>query len=225
MRVLLVEDDAVLGDAVSKSLSNESYAVDWFKSGQDGYLATLNQVYDVILLDLGLPFLNGFEYIKRARANAINVPIIVLTVNDSLEDIVKALDLGADDYLIKPFRLPEVVARIRAQIRRSHNISTSKIKFGALELDIKARIVNADGKRLNLSPREFAVLEKLIINSGNVVSKETLIESLCNWDQDLGDNAIEVYIHRVRKKVEKYSISIVNVRGLGYMLDKSNEAS
>lgn len=222
MKVLLIEDDAVLGNAMSSSLTSANYAVDWSRSGKEGYLASLNQVYDVILLDLGLPHLNGFEIIRHTRSNQINVPIIVLTANDSLEDIVKALDLGADDYLIKPFNLQELQARIRAQLRRSHTITTSIINYGNLTIDIKERIILANGERLNISPREFSVIETLILKSGKVVSKELLMESLCNWDKDIGENAIEVYIHRIRKKLSKYQVSIVNVRGLGYMLDKEN---
>ncbi len=222
MKVLLIEDDAVLGNAMSSSLTSANYAVDWSRSGKEGYLASLNQVYDVILLDLGLPHLNGFEIIRHTRSNQINVPIIVLTANDSLEDIVKALDLGADDYLIKPFNLQELQARIRAQLRRSHTITTSIINYGNLAIDIKERIILANGERLNISPREFSVIETLILKSGKVVSKELLMESLCNWDKDIGENAIEVYIHRIRKKLSKYQVSIVNVRGLGYMLDKEN---
>lgn len=220
MRILLVEDDVVLGDALVQSLVKAAYAVDWFRNGKDGILAAKMQIYDLILLDLGLPFINGFEFIRQLRSTKHPVPVIVLTANDNPEDIVSAFDTGADDYLIKPFRLPELAARIRAQIRRVNTQLSSKISHGRLELDTKERLVFADGEKLNLSPREFSLLEILVLKSGKIVTKEALIESLCNWDQDIGANAIEVYVHRLRKKLGDYQITISNVRGLGYMLER-----
>lgn len=222
MRILLVEDDVVLGDAVVQSLVQANYAVDWFRNGKDGLLAAQMQLYDLVLLDLGLPLLNGFEFIHRLRNGKHNVPIIVLTANDNPDDIVKAFDMGADDYLMKPFRLPELTARIRAQIRRVNTHATSKITYGKLELDSKERMVFANGEKLNLSPREFSLLETLVLKAGKVVTKESLIESLCNWDEDIGANAIEVYVHRLRKKLKEYEVSISNVRGLGYMMEKKS---
>lgn len=219
MRILVVEDDIVLGDAIVALLMRSNYAVDWFRNGKDGFLSAQNQVYDLILLDLGLPHLNGFEFIRRLRSTNITIPVIILTANQASEDVVEALDLGADDYLIKPFRLPELEARIRAQLRRSHAKISSIINFGLLELDTKARLVTANNTKLNLSPREFALLETLVMKSGKVVTKELLIESLCNWNEDIGENAIEVYVHRLRKKISPYHIHIVNVRGLGYVME------
>jgi two-component system OmpR family response regulator len=220
MRILLVEDDGTLGSAVSRSLEKSGYAVDWAKDGQDADLALHGQVYEAIVLDLGLPRIDGFEVLRRLRARKNNVPVIILTARDALEDRVKGLDLGADDYLTKPFKLPELEARLRAQIRRSHTVTTSVVQFGPLSLDTKDRLVTANGEALALSPRELSVLETLLLRNGRVVSKESLVENLCNWNEDVGNNAIEVYVHRLRKKLEPYSINIRTVRGLGYLLDK-----
>ena len=225
MRILLVEDDVVLGDALVQSLVNATYAVDWFRNGKEGMLAAQMQIYDLVLLDLGLPFLNGFEFIQRLRNGKQPVPVIVLTANDNPEDIVRAFDTGADDYLIKPFRLPELTARIRAQIRRVHTHFSSKIAIGELELDTKERMAFIKGEKLSLSPREFSLLETLSIKFGKVVTKDALIESLCNWDQDIGTNAIEVYVHRLRKKLEPSGVKIVTVRGLGYCLEREQSVA
>lgn len=223
MRILLVEDDVVLGDAVSRSLTKAGYAVDWSKDGHEADIALHDQIYDAVILDLGLPKIDGFKLLKRLRARHIMVPVIILTARESIDDVVNALDLGADDYLNKPFKLPELEARLRAQIRRSHAVGSSFIQLGVLTLNIKERIVTVEGKPLGVSPRELSVLETLLLRSGRVVSKESLIENLCNWDEDVGSNAIEVYVHRLRKKLEPYFITILTVRGLGYMLDKRND--
>jgi DNA-binding response OmpR family regulator len=223
MRVLLVEDDPVLGDAILLSLTKSDYAVDWIKDGHQADLALHEQIYDAVILDIELPHINGFELLKRLRARHVHSPVIVLTAREGLDDIVKALDLGADDYLSKPFKLPELEARLRAHIRRAHEITSSLIEFGALLLNTKERIVTVKDIPLSLSPREFNLLESLLHRSGKVVSKEHLIETLCAWDKNLGSNAIEVYVHRLRKKLEAYNITIMTVRGLGYMLDNKIE--
>jgi len=222
VRILLVEDDVVLGDALVQSLVNATYAVDWFRNGKEGVLAVQSQSYDLVLLDLGLPFLNGFEFIKRLRNGKQAVPVIVLTANDNSEDIVRAFDLGADDYLIKPFKLPELTARIRAQIRRVSAHFSSKITIGELALDTKERLAFVKGEKLSLSPREFSLLETLSNKFGKLVTKDALIESLCNWDHDIGPNAIEVYVHRLRKKLGDCDVTISNVRGLGYMMEQQS---
>jgi two-component system OmpR family response regulator len=209
-----------LGDAILRSLTKSDYAVDWSKDGRQADLALHEQVYDAVVLDIELPHINGFELLKRLRARHVHSPVIVLTAREGLDDIVKALDLGADDYLSKPFKLPELEARLRAHIRRAHEITSSLIEFGPLVLNTKERLVTIKDEPLSLSPREFNVLETLLLRSGRVVSKEHLIESLCSWDEDVGSNAIEVYVHRLRKKLDFYNIAIITVRGLGYMLDK-----
>ena len=154
------------------------------------------------------------------RARKITTPVIILTALDELEDRVKGLDLGADDYLAKPFSLPELEARLRAQIRRSNTVTNSFIEIGALRMDMKDRLITVNEEAMSLSPRELSVLELLMVRAGRVVSKESLMESLCNWNEDVGNNAIEVYVHRLRKKLEPSGINIRPVRGLGYMLSK-----
>jgi len=224
MRILLVEDDAMLGNAISRSLVKSGYAVDWAKDGHDADLALHGQIYEAVVLDLGLPRIDGFEVLRRLRDRKINAPVIILTARDDLEDRVKGLDLGADDYLTKPFKLPELEARLRAHIRRSHTVISSAIQCGPLSLDTKDRLVTANGLALALSPRELSVLETLMLRAGRVVSKDSLMENLCSWDEDVGTNAIEVYVHRLRKKMEPYGINIRTVRGLGYLLDKQQLA-
>ncbi len=226
MRVLLVEDDEILGNAINRSLIKAGYAVDWARDGHEADLALHAQIYEAVVLDIGLPQMDGFEVLQRLRARKINAPVIMLTARDSLDDRVKGLDLGADDYLIKPFKLPELEARLRAQIRRNHIVSSTKMQFGRLTLDSAERTVTADGSLLALSQRELGVLEVLLLRSGRIVSKESLVENLYNWDDEaVGNNAIEVYVHRLRKKLEPYGVNVRTVRGLGYMLDKLSEHS
>lgn len=221
MRILLVEDDEVLGNAINRSLIKSGYAVDWARDGRDADLALHGQIYQAVVLDIGLPYLNGFEVLQNLRDRKISAPVIMLTARDSLDDRVKGLDLGADDYLIKPFKLPELEARLRAQIRRNNIIGSAQIKFGRITLDSTQRMVLADGEPIALSQRELGVLEVLLMRSGRVVSKESLVENLYNWDDEaVGNNAIEVYVHRLRKKLEPYEVNVRTVRGLGYMLDK-----
>ncbi|HSH72201.1 MAG TPA: response regulator transcription factor [Methylophilaceae bacterium] len=223
MRILLVEDDATLGDAVNRSLIKSGYAVDWARDGVEADLAMHNQVYEAVVLDLGLPRIDGFEVLRRLRARKITTPVIILTARDSVDDKVKGLDLGADDYLSKPFKLPELEARLRAHIRRSHTVTTSSIKYGPLSFDTTDRLVTANGEALDFSPRELSVLETLLLRVGRVVSKDSMVENLCNWNEDVGNNAIEVYVHRLRKKLEPYGINIRTVRGLGYLLNKEQD--
>jgi len=220
MRILLVEDDPTLGNALSRSLRQSGYAVDWAEHGQSADLALHDQVYEAVVLDIGLPKIDGFEVLRRLRGRKLATPVIILTARDALEDRIKGLDLGADDYLIKPFKLPELEARLRALIRRSHAVASSAIQYGSLTLNTTERLVTVGDEPLALSARELNVLETLLLRAGRVVSKDGLMEALCNWDEDVGSNAIEVYVHRLRKKLEPHGINIRTVRGLGYMLDK-----
>ncbi len=220
MRLLLAEDDSVLGDALSKSLRQSGYAVDWARTGQEADLALTDQVYSLAILDLGLPKMDGFEVLRRLRQRRSKLPVIILTAREALEDRVKGLDLGADDYLAKPFDLPELEARLRALIRRGSEVATPEITVGSMSFNPVDRIVRIDGTPMELSSRELGVLELLMLRAGQAVSKEALVEHLCSWDDEMGDNAIEVYVHRLRKKLEAAGIQIRTVRGLGYMLDK-----
>jgi two-component system OmpR family response regulator len=221
MRILIVEDDPLLADGLTRSLTRADYAVDLAADGgaADAVLAT--QTFDLVILDLGLPKLDGFEVLKRLRRRASATPVLVLTARDTLDDRVKGLDLGADDYLTKPFELPELEARVRALIRRGQSGGGSLLTHGPLTLDTAGRRASLAGAALDLSARELGVLEVLMLRSGRVVSKDQLAEQLYNADADVGVNAIEVYMHRLRKKLEPAGIHIRTIRGLGYLLDKA----
>lgn len=221
MKILLVEDDAALGHAMSTSLNRAGYHVHWTHDGYEADVALHDNVYEAVILDLGLPKIDGFEVLKRMRGRKVMAPVIILTARDDLDDRVKGLDLGADDYLTKPFKLPELEARLRAQIRRNNSILASTIEYGPLVLNISDKMLTVNGEQMMLSPREFGVLEMLLSRVGRVVSKESIVEALCKWDEGVGNNAIEVYIHRIRKKLEPTGINVLTIRGLGYLLQKA----
>lgn len=220
MRILLVEDDEVLGDATSIYLRNNGYAVDWAKDGKQADLALHEDIYEAVILDLGLPNMDGLVVLKRLRARKHSASVIVLTARDSLEDLITGLDIGADDYLIKPIKLLELAARLRAQMRRHHAILATTIDYPPLILHTKDRLVTYQNQPFALSPRELSLLETLLLRVGKLVSKESLLENISDWDDSLGINAIEVYMHRLRKKLLAIGVEIRTVRGLGYMLDK-----
>jgi two-component system, OmpR family, response regulator len=222
MRILLVEDDAILGNATSTYLRNNGYAVDWVQDGKQADLALHDDIYEVVILDLGLPQMDGLIVLKRLRARKQDTSVIILTARDALEDRIAGLDLGADDYLIKPIKLPELAARLRVQIRRKHAVNATTIEYSPLTLHIKEHLVTYLGEPFALSPREFSLLEALLVRVGKVVSKENLLGNMSDWDDNLGNNAIEVYMHRLRKKLLQVGIEVRTVRGLGYMLDKSD---
>jgi len=221
VKILLVEDDAALGHAMSTSLNRGGYHVHWAHDGYEADVALHDHVYKAVILDLGLPKIDGFEVLKRMRGRKVMAPVIILTARDDLDDRVKGLDLGADDYLTKPFKLPELEARLRAQIRRNNATLASTIEYGPLVLNITDKMLTVNGEQMLLSPREFSVLEMLLSRVGRVVSKEAIVEALCKWDEGVGNNAIEVYIHRIRKKLEPIGINVLTIRGLGYLLQKA----
>jgi two-component system, OmpR family, response regulator len=220
MRILIVEDDPVLADGLTRSLRHSGYAVDCAPTGADADHVISAQSYDVVILDIGLPGLDGFEVLKRLRRRGSAVPVLILTARDAMSDRVKGLDLGADDYMSKPFDLPELEARVRALIRRGQSGGTSLLSHGALVLDTAGRRATLAGESLNLSARELGVLEVLMLRAGRVVNKEQLAEQLYGWDEEVGPNAIEVYVHRLRRKLEPAGVSIRTIRGLGYLLEK-----
>lgn len=220
MRILIAEDDPVLADGLTRTLRQADYAVDCVGAGDQAERALLAQNYDLLILDLGLPKLDGFEVLRRLRHRGSKVPVLVLTARDALDDRVKGLDLGADDYLTKPFDLPELEARVRALIRRGYSGGGSILVHGALRLDTAGRRATLNGVPLDLSARELGVLEVLMHRSGRVVNKEQLAEQLYGWDEEVGTNAIEVYVHRLRRKLEPAGVVIRTIRGLGYLLDK-----
>ncbi len=224
MRILIVEDDPVLADGLTRSLRESDYAVDCVNDGGAADHVLAAQTYDLVILDLGLPRLDGFEVLRRLRRRGSRVPVLVLTARDSLDERVKGLDLGADDYLTKPFDLPELEARLRALIRRGQSGGGSVLSHGALALDTAGRRATLGGEPLDLSAREFGVLEVLMLRSGRVVNKEQLADQLYGWDEEVGANAIEVYVHRLRRKLEPAGVTIRTIRGLGYLLEKPGHA-
>ncbi|MEO1766881.1 response regulator [Thiobacter aerophilum] len=224
MRILVAEDDSVLADALQTSLRQAGHAVDWVGMGSDADTALLHAVYDLIILDVGLPRMDGFEVLRRLRSRGCQAPVLILTARDAVEDRVKGLDLGADDYLTKPFALQELEARVRALLRRGQGGSSAVLACGSLRYDTTSRRVTVDGTAIEVSPRELAVLESLLLNAGKLVSKEQLVEQLCDWGEQVSTNAIEVYIHRLRRKLESASVEIKTIRGLGYVLEKPRDA-
>ncbi len=220
MRILIVEDDPVLADGLTRSLRSGEYAVDCVTDGVAADHALSTQTYDLAIIDLGLPRVDGFEVIKRLRRRSATPPVLVLTARDVLQDRVRGLDLGADDYMTKPFELPELEARVRALIRRGTAGGNAMILNGKLHLDTTGRRVTVDNQPLDLSARELGVLEVLMMRSGRVVSKDQLAEKLYGWDEDVGTNAIEVCVHRLRKKIEPSGVTIRTIRGLGYLMEK-----
>lgn len=219
MRIFIVEDDLVLADGLKNSLAQSGYSIDLVSSGADADGILIYQTFDLVVLDLGLPKLSGFEILKRLRARGSKTPVLILTANDEIDNRVKGLDLGADDYLSKPFNLAELEARVRALIRRGQAGGSAVIAAGKLELDTVNHAATYNGASLNLPARELAVLEILMLKAGKVVNKEQMLEKLCNFDEDISDNALEVYLHRLRKKLDHSDISIRTIRGLGYMLE------
>jgi two-component system OmpR family response regulator len=219
MRILIVEDDAVLADAMSSELRKSRYAVDCLASGAAADSALQTQDYQAVILDLGLPDMDGLEVLRRLRKRRKRVPVLILTARDAVDDRVRGLDLGADDYLIKPVELQELAARMRAVVRRAQGEFDGEAAVGRLILDAAGRRVLLDGTSLELSSREFAVLEMLMMRKGRVVSKDALMQGLYESDQEVGVNAVEIFVHRVRKKVQNSGVNIRTVRGLGYLLE------
>ncbi len=219
MRILLAEDDRIIADGLQRSLRKVGYAVDCVTNGADADAALASQQFDLLILDLGLPRLSGIEVLRRLRARKTILPVLILTAQDGIEDRVRGLDAGADDYMSKPFALPELEARVRALTRRGTGLPT-RIEFGALSYDQTDRQVKIDGQTVDLSARELGLLEILLLRAGRLVNKEQLVDHLCSWGEEVSTNAIEVYVHRLRKKLDASGINITTVRGLGYCLEK-----
>jgi two-component system, OmpR family, response regulator len=223
MRILIAEDDQVLADGLMRALRSSGAAVDHVTDGAQAEAALMtNTEFDLLILDLGLPQMHGLEVLKRLRARGSTLQVLILTAADSVDQRVKGLDYGADDYMAKPFALEELEARVRALTRRTAGAASTLIKHGPLHYDQAGRVATMEGKMIDLSAREISLLEILLARSGRLVSKEQLVERLCEWGEEVSNNAIEVYIHRLRKKIEKGPVRIATVRGLGYCLEKIN---
>jgi len=225
MRILIAEDDAVLADGLSRSLKAGGYAVDVVASGDAADTALAAQSFDLLILDVGLPKLSGLEVLRRMRARNSTVPVLILTAADSVEQRVKGLDLGADDYMAKPFALSELEARVRALTRRASGSAQTILKHGPLALDQVGHVATINDQVIDLSARELGLLEILLQRPGRLVSKEQLVDRLCSWGEEVSNNAIEVYVHRLRKKIEVAGVRIVTVRGLGYYLERFTDNS
>jgi two-component system OmpR family response regulator len=225
MRILVVEDDTVLAAALTRALTQAAYVVDLAEDGEIANEALRTNTYDLVVLDIALPKLDGLSVLKRMRDRRSHVPVLVLTARDTLEDRVLGLDLGADDYMTKPFDLPEFEARVRALIRRGQYNAGTTMTHGRLRFDTAARRLFYGDQPIEMSARELALTELLLARQGKVVSKEQIIDQLFGFGEDVGSNAIEVYVHRVRRKLEPLGIEIRTVRGMGYLLDKPDEAA
>ena len=220
MRILIAEDDAVIAQGLARALRQSGCAIDTVMNGREADVALHTTPYDLVILDLGLPGLPGIEVLRRLRARGQTLPVLILTAADGVDERVKRLDHGADDYMAKPLALSELEARVRALTRRGMGAASAIIRHGPLEYDQTGRVASIEGKMIELSARELGLLEVLLQRSGRLVSKEQLVELLCEWGEEVSNNAIEVYIHRLRKKIEKGPIRIATVRGLGYCLEK-----
>jgi DNA-binding response OmpR family regulator len=220
MRLLIIEDDALVADGMRRGLSHAGFAVDHVASAELADAALARETFDLILVDLGLPGADGFDLVRRLRRSGNSVPVLIVTARDALADRVNALDLGADDYLVKPFALAELAARCRALIRRSKSTGAPELNIGPLRLDLTSCEAHVRTRTVDLTRREWAVLECLALHSGQVVAKDRLQQAISSWEAGITTNAVEVYISRLRGKLGD-EVSIRTVRGLGYRLDET----
>jgi two-component system OmpR family response regulator/two-component system response regulator QseB len=218
MRILLVEDDRLLGDGIKAGLAQAGFVVDWVQDGVAAELALRTGAPDAMVLDLGLPRLSGIDVLRRLRAARSKVPVLILTARDAIDDRVQGLDAGADDYVVKPFDLAELAARLRALIRRGAGTPAPLLVVAGIALDPAAREVRRDGERVELPAREFALLHALMLNAGRVQTRDQLAERLYGWGEEIESNAIDVHMHHLRRKLGADAFR--TVRGVGYMMPK-----
>lgn len=221
MRLLLVEDDVMIGESVVDLLRDDGYAVDWVKDGAMADSTLESQTYELVLLDLGLPKLNGISVLKRMRSRKDQTPVLIATAHDGLEERIEGLDSGADDYVVKPYELDEVMARIRALVRRAHGSGDLMYSHMGVNIDARNREVRVNGSAVVLSAREWAVLRELLLRPGAILSRKQIEDRLYSWKDEVSSNAVEVYIHGLRKKLGPAFIQ--TVRGVGYMIPKGPE--
>lgn len=222
MRILLVEDDVELADGLQHALQLSGYVVDVTHRGNDALAAASQSPYDVCILDLGLPDIDGLAVLARLRKRGLTWPVVILTARNELSDRIRGLDAGGDDYIVKPFAVEELDARLRAILRRPRSTVGPLIRCGPLTFDTSSREASIDGQRLDLPARELVVLRKLLERAGRVVSKETLFEATYGWEDEVRPQAIEVYVSRLRKRLEPAGICIRSLRGLGYRLEHTD---
>jgi two-component system, OmpR family, response regulator len=222
MRFLIVEDDAMLADGLARTLQAAGHAADCIASAEHAALALEHEPFDIVLLDLGLPGMDGFDLLKRLRKRGNTVPVIVISARDALGDRVRGLDLGADDYLVKPFEHAELEARVRALIRRRSTPVPPQLSYGRVSLDLAAREARIDEERVELTPREWALMELFLTQPRVALAKERIVQSLSSWDEGVSANAVEVYISRLRAKFESAGLRIRTVRGFGYLLESED---
>jgi DNA-binding response OmpR family regulator len=225
MRILLVEDDTGVGSATSRALASQGWAVDWLRVGEPVAGLAKEAKHDVLVLDIGLSDIDGFEVLRRLRERGGDVPVLILTARDAIEDRVRGLRSGADDYLVKPFAMAELVARIGALARRRQGRSDEQIRLGALRLDRAARRALVNDAPLALTLREWSVLVYLVSQVGRVVSKEQIVAAISGWDEAPSENAIEVYVSRLRAKLGGSGVAIRSIRGFGYLVEEARAAS
>ena len=218
MRLLLVEDDALLGNGIEAGLKQAGFAVDWAKDGREAQLALAATEYELVVLDLGLPRVTGMQVLRQLRSDGSDLPVLVLTARDTVRDRVAGLEAGADDYLIKPFDLAELVARIRALLRRAHGRGVTTIRYRDLLLQPDSLSVTRGEEQIQLSARECAILTDLLEHCGTALSRARLEESLYGWNEEVDSNAVEVHIHNLRKKLGTDLIK--TIRGVGYLVQK-----
>ncbi|MDO9198476.1 response regulator transcription factor [Rhodoferax sp.] len=221
MRLLLVEDDVMVASGIKLGLTDAGYAVDWVGNAERALEVTLREAFDVAIIDIGLPGVDGLALTQRLRKDGHTMPVLILTARDALHDRVQGLDRGADDYMIKPFELPELLARLRALLRRSQAATSAVLSFGPLELDTATRLacIRPGGQPVELGPREWTVMEYLLINAPKPANKDKLLQALTGWDKEITPNAVEVYISRLRGKLEPHGIALRSIRGFGYRLE------
>ena len=217
MRILLVEDDAMVGKALAVGLNRAGFAVDWVTDGRAAELALGNGVYDLAILDLGLPKIDGMAVLATLRSKGNGVPVLIASARDTVEDRINGLEAGADDYLLKPFDLNELIARIRAILRRHSGSGSPLLTAGSIVMDLGRKLVTRDGEVVELSGKEFAVLEALMQRPGKVLSRDELEDAVYGWKDEVGSNAIEVHLHHLRKKLGADVIK--NIRGVGYKVE------
>ncbi|OYU43987.1 MAG: DNA-binding response regulator [Burkholderiales bacterium PBB4] len=232
MRLLLVEDDVMVASGIKLGLTDAGYAVDWVGSAERALEVTQAESFDIAVIDIGLPHMDGLALTQALRKQGHAMPVLILTARDALQDRVQGLDRGADDYMVKPFELPELLARLRALLRRSQAATSAVLSFGPLELDTAQRRAcirspggDPAGSPLELGPREWTVMEYLLLQAPKPANKEKLLQALTGWDKEITPNAVEVYISRLRSKLEPHGLLLRSIRGFGYRLELTSGES